>query len=141
MAAITHYTTSDLDYYYADLKRLPRLTREERQQLLVQASQGERMVLNRLIEDHLSLATRIAIDRCPRRGYRGFDDVIGDVCLTLVKVAHRYDFTAPGDFTAYVIACTEGATKRSIGDDRLIHVPSSTYSRYKQEERLAELYQ
>ncbi len=35
MATITNYTTYDQAYYYADLKRIPRLSEEERRHLLV----------------------------------------------------------------------------------------------------------
>src|ERR1700730_8700737 len=141
MQALTHYTTSDFDYYYADLKRLPRLTKEERQQLTHSATQRDSQAINRLIEGHLSLVTRIALERCPPTHYYQLPDIIGEVALTLVKAAHRYDFEGEGKFTCYAMACADGAVKRTISDHRLLHIPSSTLSRAKQQGKEEQLYQ
>lgn len=132
---MTNYTTYDLAYYYADLGRLPRFSNEERQQLIASNMQTTRLdpqVRNRLIEGHLSLATHVALDRCPPAYYRSLPDILGEVALTLVNVTDRYDFQTGKDFTSYVVACTDGVVKQTIGGDRLIRVPSSVLWKAKQ---------
>ncbi len=69
MAVMTHYTTQDQAYFYADLHRLPRLSQEEQRALLAStpptAAHLDRAARNRLVEGHLGLATHIAIRECP----------------------------------------------------------------------------
>jgi RNA polymerase sigma factor (sigma-70 family) len=139
----TNYTTYELAYYYADLARLPRLSDEECQQLTASITQTTRLkpqARNRLIEGHLSLATHVAIDRCPPFYYRSLPDILGEVALTLVNVTDRYDFQAGKDFTSYVVACTDTAIKQAIGNDRLIRIPSSTLWAAKQKGTVEQLY-
>jgi RNA polymerase sigma factor (sigma-70 family) len=139
----TNYTTYDLAYYYADLIRLPRPSREERQQLVAacrQMTSLDPQTRNRLVEHHLRLATHIAIDRCPPSHYQSLPDILGDVALTLVKVTDRYHFQAGNDFTAYVIACTDGAIKRTVATDRLIRIPDSVVWHAKQQGTEKALY-
>jgi hypothetical protein len=53
---MTNYTTYDLAYYYADLGQLPRLSEEEKQQLIASTTQTTHLndqARNRLIEGHL----------------------------------------------------------------------------------------
>ncbi len=141
---ITNYTTYDLAYYYADLARLPRLSDEKCQQLItstIQTTHLDPEARKRLIEGHLKLATHVAIDRCPASYYRSLPDILGEVALTLVNVACRSDFQMVKDIPAYVVACTDGAVKRAIGDDRLIKVPSSTLSRAKKKGTEKHLYE
>ncbi len=140
---ITNYTTYDLAYYYADLARLPHLSEEERQQLIISTTQTTHLdsqVRNRLIEDHLRFVTYVARDRCPSSHYHSLPDIMGEAFLTLIKVADSYDFQPGKDFTAYVAACTEGAVKRAIGNDRLIRIPGGTISAAKQKGTIEQLY-
>jgi RNA polymerase sigma factor (sigma-70 family) len=136
---ITNYTTRDLDDYYANLNRLPRLSREERAQL-ASTPNPDTETRNRIIEEHLRLVNHIARQMCPPAYYHTLPDIIGEVSLTLVTIAHRYPFGAGGDFTRYVAACTEGVVKRTISYDRLIKVPSSAISRAKQQGTESQLY-
>ncbi|HLG63670.1 MAG TPA: hypothetical protein VKY19_17140 [Ktedonosporobacter sp.] len=139
----TNYTTHDLAYYYADLKRLPRLSPEGRQHLLVTLAQVAAVAPQdhtRLIEDHLNLATHIVIDRCPPAYYRVLPDILGEMALSLVSLTHRYDFGAGNDYTSAVVACADYSIKRAIGKERLIRVPSSTLSKAKQHGTEQHLY-
>jgi RNA polymerase sigma factor (sigma-70 family) len=143
MQITTNYTTYDLAYYYADLARLPRPSREERQQLVTACRQSASLdpqTRNRLVEHHLRLATHIAIDRCPPSHYQSLPDILGEVALTLVKVTDRYNFQAGNDFTAYIIACTDIAIKRTVATDRLVKVPDSAVWRAKQQGTEKALY-
>jgi len=144
-AVITNYTIYDMEYYYADLAHLPRSYDEECQQLLADAAHMphvDTQTRNRLIEGHLSLATHIAIKRCPPSHYQSLPDIVGEVALTLINAVDRYDFQAGRDFPSYVVACTDSAIKRVIGNERLIRIPSSTMWNAKRqgtEQRLYEL--
>jgi hypothetical protein len=80
---ITNYTTYELRYHYADTRRLPRLSKEEERILIASLAppttpslpaQQINQVKQRLIERHLGLATRIAIDLCPLRWPSRFAD-------------------------------------------------------------------
>jgi RNA polymerase sigma factor (sigma-70 family) len=140
---MTNYTTYDLEYYYADLARLPRIPKEERQQHLAACSQQAHLdtqARNQLIEDYLRFVTYVARDRCPPSHYQSLPDIMGDAFLTLVKVADSYDFQAGNDFTAYVAACTEGIIKRTVCNDRLIKIPSGVLSRAREQGTAEQLY-
>src|SRR5260370_34494611 len=114
---ITNYTTYDLAYYYADLKRLPRLSREERQGLVTRQSgahttpalsQDDTGVKQRLIEIYLPFAKHLAITLCPLTLYkRLLPELIGAVNLAVVEAAMRAD---PG--------CSFGPDAHSAGDLR-----------------------
>jgi RNA polymerase sigma factor (sigma-70 family) len=139
----TNYTTYDLAYYYADLARLPRPSREERQQLVTACRQMTNLdpqTRNRLVEHYLRLATHIAVDRCPPSHYQSLPDILGEVALTLVKVTDRYHFQAGNDFTAYVIACTDVTIKRTVATDRLVKVPDGSLWRARQNGTEKALY-
>ncbi len=123
MATITNYTTYDLDYYYADLKRLPRLSPEERRQLITLASatptrpalsQGTQ-VKQQLIEGYLPFAKHLAITLCPPTLYqRLFLDLIGAVNLAVVEATMRCDLSSTMNLDAYTAAYVRGAIKRTI---------------------------
>ena len=83
MAVITNYTSYDQAYYYADLKRLPRLSEEERRRLtaslpLANDPQLTTQIKHQLIESYLPLAKYFAIDLSPKSRYqRDLPDLIG----------------------------------------------------------------
>ena len=71
---ITNYTTYDQAHYYADLKRLPHLSEEERRHLMTGLPTADDPQLNvqikhQLIESYLPLAKYFAIDLCPKSRY------------------------------------------------------------------------
>ena len=91
---ITNYTTYDLKYYYADLRRLPRLSREERQHLVTgmlgdPISSTIPQVKHWLIESYLPFAKHLAIALCPPTLYqRLLPELIGAVNLAS-SVSHQ----------------------------------------------------
>jgi RNA polymerase sigma factor (sigma-70 family) len=141
---ITNYTTYDLAYYYADLRRIPFLTAEEQSRLMAAtppaAPRLDIQTRNRLIEDHLSLAKRIAIDTCPPTAYHKLPDIIGEVNLALVRAGNNYDVQAGGNLHSYFIVYAEKAVKRALAAQKLIRVPSSLITRARAEDRLHEVY-
>jgi len=117
---ITNYTTYDQAYYYADLKRLPRLLEEERRRLITSLPLANDLHLNtqikhQLIESYLPLAKYFAIDLCPKSRYqRDLPDLIGVANLTLVEVITRSDLTQIDDSTSYLAAWMRGRIKGAI---------------------------
>ncbi len=148
-APITHYTTYDLAYYYADLRCLPRLSQEERQHLITQACatptrpalSQEAQVKRQLIEGYLPFATHLAITLCPPTQYqRLFPDLIGAVNLAVVEATVRCDLSSIVSLDAYVAAYIRGAIKRTLTRDDLLPIPSRARERARAEGTLDQLY-
>ena len=145
MTPITHYTTQDQAYFYADLHRLPRLTPEEQRAMLAStppmASHLDRAARNRLVEGHLGLATHIAIRECPSSHYRSwFPDVLSEVFLALIQTADRYNVRTGGDVTVYLGANAAWAVKRALVNGQFIRVPHNALSRARAKGTEAALY-
>ncbi len=146
---ITNYTTYGLRYYYADTKRLPRLSKEEERTLIASLaspttqslpSQRLAQVKQRLVEGHLGLATCIAIDLCPRKCPDLFADLVQEANLALVQATNHFDYVRGGDFTAYSAAWMRGKVKQALSGDRLLKVDSTTRQRARQADTLEEVY-
>src|SRR5260370_42097092 len=94
MATITNYTTYDLAYYYADLRSLPCLSRDDRQHLLAELPQApatratlpEPQLKQQMIESYLPFAKHLAITLCPPALYRRLlPELIAAVNLAVVE--------------------------------------------------------
>ena len=145
---ITNYTTYDLRYYYADTKRLARLSKEEERQLVASLAaptpsslpaQQITHIKQRLIEGHLGLATCIAADLCPRRCRDLYADLVQEANLALIQATNRFDYSGGGNFTAYVAAWMRGRVKQTLADDSLIKIDYDTRQRAQQSGTLEEL--
>src|SRR6266852_4733302 len=129
---ITNYTTYDQAYYYADLKRLPRLSEEDRRGLKRSLSTAHdpsqsAQIKQQLIESYLPLAKYLAIALCPTSRYqRDLPDLIGLANLTVVEVITRADLTQIDDPTSYLAAWVRGRMKGAISDDGLIKISHAT---------------
>lgn len=125
---ITNYTTYDQAYYYADLKRVPRLSDEDRRHLITHLSTTHdphltASIKQQLIESYLPLAKYFAITLCPRSRYRrDLPDLIGEANLTVVEVITRADLTRIDDLTGYLAAWLRGRLKGVICDDGLVTI-------------------
>jgi RNA polymerase sigma factor (sigma-70 family) len=146
---ITNYTTYDLAYYYADLKGLPRLSREERQHLVTGMSEAQisltipqdTQVKHRLIEGYLPFAKHLAITLCPPTLYqRLLPDLIGAVNLAVVEATMRCDLSSTMSLDAYIAAYVRGAIKRTIVRDDLLNIPYRARERARAEGTLEHLY-
>lgn len=152
---MTNYTTYDLAYYYADLKQLPHLSREERQHLITIASiapttaapasaavsQGATQLKQRLIEDYLPFAKHLAITLCPSALYqRLLPELIGAVNLAVVEAIMRCDLESIGNLHAYVSAYVRGAIKRTLANDYLLALPWQVKAQARAEGTLEQLY-
>src|SRR5260221_1658962 len=146
---ITNYTTYDLEYYYADLRRLPRLSREERPGL-VNGSSGpqsspamprETQVKHQLIEGYLPFAKPLAITLCPPTLYqRLLPDLIGAVNLAVVESTMRCDLDSILSLDAYIAAYVRGAIKQTLVKDDLLTIPSRARERARAVGTLEYLY-
>src|SRR5690349_7214488 len=102
-----HWSTHDLDEYYAQIKQIPPLSKEEQQQLvalLADAERGQAMsspvtlqaARHRLLEGHLRRAAAIAVRECPP--WR----------------------------CSYLLTTVRGAVHRVLVNENLIRVPDTT---------------
>ncbi len=147
---ITNYTTYDLEYYYADLKRLPRLSREERYHLVTSMSgvptspaipPDDTQVKHQLIEGYLPFAKHLAITLCPPSLYqRLLPDLIGAVNLAVVEATMRCDLSSTLSLDAYIAAYVRGAIKQTIVKDDLLNIPFRARERARAEGTLEQLY-
>jgi RNA polymerase sigma factor (sigma-70 family) len=139
---ITNYTTYDQAYYYADLKRLPRLSEEQRRSLMTSLPTADNptQIKQQLIESYLPLAKYFAIDLCPKSRYhRDLPDLIGEANLTVVEVMTRSDLTQVDDLTNYLAAWIRGRLKAATLNDSLVKIDYDTRQRAQQRGTLDEL--
>lgn len=137
----------DLRYYYSDLNHIPCLTDEEQQHLMTavltakahQLSDVEAQVKARLVEGHLALATRIALNECPSARPYLLPDLVQEANLALMRASDRYDYAAGGDFTAYACAYMRGGIKTAIGADNSVGIPSYAWSAARKQGKLEQL--
>ncbi len=148
MATITNYTTYDLAYYYADLRRLPCLSRDERQHLLTDLPQAqatratlpEPQLKQQLIESYLPFAKHLAITLCPPALYRRLlPELIGAVNLAVVEAVMRADLGSTLSMDAYVAAYVRAAIKRTLRTDELLPIPAQVRTRAQAEGTLDQL--
>lgn len=146
----TNYTTYDLAYYYADLRRLPRLSREKRQGLVTglsesppspALSQDDTKVKQRLIEGYLPLVKHLAITLCsPALYQRLLPELIGAVNLAVVEAVMRCDLASMLSLDAYIAAYVRGAIKQTIIEDDVLPIPSRVRERARAGGTLDQLY-
>src|SRR5260370_12122995 len=146
---ITNHTNYDLEYYYADLRCLPRLSREERQGRVTGMSRaqvspampGETQVKHQLIEGYLPFAKHLAITLCPPTLYqRLLPDLIGAVNLAVVEATMRCDLSSTMSLDAYIAAYVRGAIKQTLVKDDLLNIPFQSRERARAEGTLEQLY-
>jgi RNA polymerase sigma factor (sigma-70 family) len=142
---ITNYTTYDQAYYYADLKRLPRLSEEQRRHLVTSLPTADNphltaQIKQQLIESYLPLAKYFAIALCPKSlSHRDLPDLIGEANLTVVEVITRADLTQIDDLTSYLAACVRGELKGATSNDSLIKINHGVWARARERGDAAQL--
>src|SRR5712692_3636585 len=140
--AITNYTTYDLEYYYADLRSFPCISRDERQRLVndmpeahaTRATLPEPQLKQQLIESYLPFAKHLAITLCPPSLYqRLLPELIGAVNLAVVEATMRCDLDSTLSLSAYIAAYVRGAIKHTIVKDDVLPIPFRARERAKAE--------
>jgi RNA polymerase sigma factor (sigma-70 family) len=135
---ITNYTTYDQASYYADLKRLPRLSEEQRRHLMTTLPAADNpdlttQVKHQLIESYLPLAKSLAIALCPTSRYqRDLPDLIGVANVTVVEVITRTDLSQIDNLTSYLVAWIRGRLKHTMTHDGLIKVNREVLTRARE---------
>ena len=132
-----HWSTHDLDEYYAQIKQIPRLSQKEQQQLVIllaHSEQGHSMsspdthqtARHRLIEGHLRREAAIAVRECPPSRYRLLPELVEAANLALVEAMRRCDMQHPADLSSYLLTTVRGAVRRVLANENLIRVPDTT---------------
>jgi len=143
---MTNYTTYDQAYYYADLKRLPRLSEEARRHLMTSVAIADNphltaQIKRQLIESYLPLAKYLAIDLCPTSCYRrDLPDLIGVANLTVVEVITRTDLTQIDDLTNYLAAWVRGRIKGAIAHHGLVNIGHAARQRAREKGETDQTY-
>lgn len=142
---MTHYTTYDQAYYYADLKRLPRLSEAQRRSLLSQLSTAASPSLRaslteQLVESYLPFATAIVIQLCPlSRFQRDLPDLIGVANLTVVEVLSRRERTHLDEPTSYLAAWIRGRVRGTLAQG-LVTMPYQARVRVREQGETDQAY-
>src|SRR5258708_4558582 len=143
---ITNYTTYDQAYYYADLKRLPRLSEEERRHLItsMQIAEGPHLttqIKHHLIESYLPLAKYFAIDLCPKSRYQhDLPERSGVAKLTVGEVITRSNLTQIEALTSSLVAWMRGRIKGAIAYSVLVKIDHQTRVRAREKGETDQVY-
>jgi RNA polymerase sigma factor (sigma-70 family) len=136
MTPTTYDTTYDQAYSYADLMQVPRLSEQQRRDLLTRfpaARSQSRMTeeQQQFVESYLRLARHLVIELCPAFAYhRLFPDLIGAASLALVEIAmSRGLANIEGSPTPYVAARLRSAIREALANENLIQMDG--YARIK----------
>ena len=85
--------------YIQDIKKIPRLTQEEEQALIVKAKEGDINARNKVAEANLRLVVSVA------KGYSGMPliDLISEGNYGLLKAIEKYEFNKGSKFSTYAV--------------------------------------
>ena len=103
--------------------RLKVLTQKEMDQLLLQASQGDAVAREKLIEGNLRLVLSV-IQRFDKRG-ESPDDLFQVGCIGLMKAIANFDPTKQVRFSTYGVPMIAGEVRRYLRDNSAIRVSRS----------------
>jgi RNA polymerase sigma factor (sigma-70 family) len=131
---ITSDTTYGQAYSYADLRSVPRLTEQQRRDLLAHfPRERSSNVLNRaqqqFVESYLPFAKYLATQLCPTSVSHFLPDLIGAANLALVEIVKSRDLTDIEDLTSYLATCIQGALKGALLADSPIPLRWNTRMR------------
>lgn len=115
MNSNTHENQS-LQFYMQEIAQAAPLTAEEELKLAIQARQGSRRALDKLITASLPLVVSTA-RRYQRRGIP-FADLINEGNLALVRAAQRYDHTRQVRFSSYAVWYVRHAMEHAIAQQQ-----------------------
>lgn len=92
-------------------------------ELIIKAQNGDKAVLNILIEKNLPLVSAIS-KKFLNRGYE-YDDIFQIGSMGLVKAVKNFDITYNVKFSTYAVPMIMGEIKRFLRDDGMIKVSRS----------------
>lgn len=91
--------------------------------LIKQCQNGDKIALNKLIENNLPLVSAIS-KKFLNRGYE-YDDIFQIGCIGLVKAVNNFDDKFNVKFSTYAVPMILGEIKRFLRDDGIIKVSRS----------------
>lgn len=91
--------------------------------LIKQCQNGDKLALNKLIENNLPLVSAIS-KKFLNRGYE-YDDIFQIGCIGLVKAVNNFDDKFKVKFSTYAVPMIMGEIKRFLRDDGIIKVSRS----------------
>lgn len=108
--------------YLADVRQIPRLSREEELRAVDEIRQGCTEALNRLVESNLLFVVHVA------RSYQNlglpFEDLLNEGNLGLIEAARRYDPSKGTLFLTYAMWWVRKAILRALGEKvQLVRIP------------------
>ncbi|HXV75946.1 MAG TPA: RNA polymerase sigma factor RpoD/SigA [Candidatus Polarisedimenticolaceae bacterium] len=116
-------TASSLNHYLADVRRIPRLSREQERRLALEIRAGRHDAINRLVEGNLSFVIKVAGD------YRWLgvplEDLINAGNLGLIEAARRFDAERRVRFTTYAAFWIRKAILEEVAEQsRVVSLPN-----------------
>ena len=103
--------------------KLPLLTKEEKEELLIKIKQGDEEARETFINGNLRLVLSV-IQRFYRRGENA-DDLFQIGCVGLIKAIDNFDLSQGVQFSTYAVPMIIGEVKRYLRDNNSIRVSRS----------------
>jgi RNA polymerase primary sigma factor len=133
--SINEANVDALRVYFADIVKVPLLTRAEEVSLARRIGHSDMQAKRKLVEANLRLVVSIA------KHYRGrglsFLDLIQEGNLGLIHATEKFDYRKGYKFSTYATWWVRQAITRAIGDQaRTIRIPSNTLDVVKQVDRV-----
>lgn len=112
--------------YLNEIRSFPILTREEELELTIKAKTGDESANHKLIMSNLRLVVKIARNYI-NKGL-GFEDLISEGNIGLIKALNKYDYSKGFRFSTYAIWWIKQSIKKAIiNKGREIRIPSYKY--------------
>lgn len=124
-------------YLLNDIRNLKELTKEEKQELLVKAQQGNLEAKNEFIEQNMRLVIYVA-NRYKNDKY-DFQDLIQDGSIGLMEAVDRFDISRGYSFSTYAIWwIRQSITRALMNNKENIRIPCHTYNDLRKIEKVKE---
>ncbi len=107
-----------------DTSKLPILTNEEKNQLLLQIKEGDKKAKDRFVEGNLRLVLSI-VQRFAGRG-ESMDDLFQVGCIGLIKSIDNFDMSLGLRFSTYGVPMILGEIRRYLRDNNMVRVSRAT---------------
>ncbi len=107
-----------------DTSKLPRITSQEKEELLIKIKEGDNEAREKFIKGNLRLVLSIV----QRFSYRAdnMDDIFQIGCVGLIKSIDNFDLSLNVQFSTYAVPMIIGEIKRYLRDNNPIRVSRST---------------
>ena len=107
-----------------DTSKLPVLTNEEKNKLLLRIKEGDKAAKDRFVEGNLRLVLSI-VQRFAGRG-ESMDDLFQVGCIGLIKSIDNFDLSLGLRFSTYGVPMILGEIRRYLRDNNMVRVSRAT---------------